>query len=323
MIQQRVTTMNADIFNSAAALTRRDVLAAGVALALGKAGLTQAASPAEEIIDIHPHIISRDLKRYPPSPVGDETSDWSQEHPQTFEDYVAAANAAGIAKAAIVQASTFYGINNTYLAESVTKYPKRFTGVGSIDTLAPDAVKVLEAWMRRGISGLRIRTGGARANELIDPRAAPVWEYAAQKGFTVCISTQAAGMAHVRTLLQRYPQVKVVLDHASMVKVEDGAPYRNAAAFFELAQFRNFYVKITPRTFELSRTGKSTPETFFPKLVSVFGADHLAFGSNLPSDEGPLTKLVADAKICFASLSAADRAMVFSGTAKRLYPALA
>lgn len=317
-----VTTMNARDNNPLNTLTRRDVLAAGVSIALGHSLLGQAASP-EEIIDIHPHIISRDLKRYPPSPFAGETSDWSQEHPQTFEEYVAEANAAGVAKAAIVQASTFYGVNNTYLADSIAKDPKRFTGVCSIDMLAPDAVKVLEGWMKRGISGLRVRTGGARQNELIDPKAAPVWEYARQKGFTVCVSTQAAGLEHVRTLLQRYPQVKVVLDHASMVKVEDGAPFRNAESFFELAKFRNFYLKITPRTFELSRKGKSTPDTFFPKLVSVFGADHIAFGSNLPSDEGPLTKLVADAKTCLAALSPADRAMVLAGTAKKLYPVLA
>jgi predicted TIM-barrel fold metal-dependent hydrolase len=315
--------MNASIFNTATTLNRRDLLAAGVGLALGQAGLVQAASQTEEIIDIHPHIISKDLKRYPPSPFGGETSDWSQEHPQTFEEYVAEANTAGIAKAAIVQASTYYGINDTYLADSIAKDRQRFTGVCSIDTVAPDAVKVLEGWMQRGITGLRIRTGGARVNELVDPRAAPVWEYAVSKGFTVCISTQAAGMPHVRTLLQRYPGVKVVLDHASMVKVDDGPPYHNAESFFELAQFRNFYVKVTPRTFELSRTGKSTPEAFFPKLVSAFGADHLAFGSNLPSDVGPLTRLVAEARSCLATLSPADRAMIFSGTAKRLYPVLA
>lgn len=315
--------MNNRFASPVTTLTRRDVLAVGAGLALGRTGLSQAAAPAEEIIDIHPHIISKDLKRYPPSPVGGETSDWSQEHPQTFEDYVAEANAAGIAKAAIVQASTFYGINNTYLADSIAKQPQRFTGVCSIDTLAPDAVQVLERWMQRGITGLRIRTGNANPDALIDPRAFPIWEYAVSKGFTLCISTQAAGIPHVRTLLQRYPKVKVVLDHASMIKVDDGPPYANAQSFFELAQFRNFYLKITPRTFELSRKGKSTPDAFFSKLVSVFGADHIAFGSNIPSDEGPLTKLVAEAKTCLASLSPVDRAMIFSGTAKRLYPLLA
>ena len=94
-------------------VTRRDVVAAGVALAVAGTGPVRAASQSEEIIDIHPHIISKDTRRYPPEPFGGEQSDWSKERPQTFEEYVAEANAAGVAKAAMVQASTFYGINNT------------------------------------------------------------------------------------------------------------------------------------------------------------------------------------------------------------------
>jgi predicted TIM-barrel fold metal-dependent hydrolase len=304
-------------------VTRRSLLAASAALAVGRAGLGQAAAPKEEIVDIHAHLLTRDTQRYPSQPLGGGQSDWSKERSQTFEQYVAEANAAGVTQAAFVQVSTYYGVDDSYMVDSIAKDRKRFTGVCSIDTLAPDAVQVLEGWMRRGATGLRIFTGGGNKDMLVDPRAAAVWEYATAKGFTVCISTQAAGMPHVRTLLQRYPKVNIVLDHASVIQVDDGPPYVNAQSFFELAQFRNFYIKITPVTFALARTGKSTPETFFPKLVSAFGADRIAFGSNLPSSVGPLTKLIADARTCLAPLSAKDRAMIFSGTAKRLYPALA
>lgn len=304
-------------------VTRRDVLAAGAALALGRAAQGAAAAGNEEIIDIHAHILTRDTQRYPSRPLTGNQSDWSKERSQTFEEYVAEANAAGVTKAAIVQVSTYYGVDDSYLVDSVSREPKRFTGVCSINTLAPDAVQVLEGWMRRGATGLRIFTNGLDKDLLVDPRAAAVWEYAVARGFTICISTQADGIPHVRTLLQRYPQVKVVLDHGSAIKSEDGPPYADAQSFFELARFRNFHLKITPVTFALSRRGKSTPDAFFPKLVSVFGADHIAFGSNLPSTAGPLTKLVADAKTCLAALSPADRAMILAGTAKRLYPVLA
>ena len=58
-------------------------------------------------------------------------------------------------------------------------------------------------------------------------------------------------------------------------------------------------------------------------LAAQFGADHMAFGSNIPSSAPPLTKLVAAARAGLASLSPADRALVLAGTAKRLYPVLA
>ena len=305
-----------------AALTRRELLAAAAAVSVSGAGPLRAAAAAEEIIDIHPHILTKNDPRYPPHPLGGNQSDWSKERSQPFEQYVAEANAAGVAKAAIVQVSTFYGVDDSYLADSIAKDPKRFTGVCSINTLAPDAVQVLEGWMRRGLTGLRIFTGGGDKDMLVDPRAAAIWDYAKSKGITICISTQANGMPHVRTLLQRYPQVKVVLDHGSVIPVDDGPPYAKAQSFFELARFRNFHLKITPVTFALARTGQSTPDSFFPKLVSVFGADRIAFGSNIPSSTGPLTKIIADARTCLARLSPAERAMIFAGTAKRLYPVL-
>jgi predicted TIM-barrel fold metal-dependent hydrolase len=302
------------------AVSRRALLAAGAGLAASGLGL--GADAPEVIIDIHPHIISKDTSRYPPQPFRGNQSDWSRERPQTFEEYVAQMDAAGVAKAAIVQASTYYGVDNSYLADSIAIDPRRFAGVCSIDTLAADAVPDLERWMKRGMSGLRIYTGRTDTAMLIDPRAFPVWEYAQAHGIPVCISTQAPGIPNVRLLLQRFPRATVVLDHAASPALDDGPPYRAAQPLFELAGFRNLYLKITPRAFERARSSRATPDTFFPKLVEVFGASRLAFGSNLPSDAGPLSRLIAEARTCLAALSLADRAMILSGTARRLYPVL-
>ena len=41
------------------------------------------------IIDIHPHIISDDEKRYPPAPLFGKRSDWSKESPTTAESLIA------------------------------------------------------------------------------------------------------------------------------------------------------------------------------------------------------------------------------------------
>src|SRR3954471_10579421 len=92
-----------------------------------------------KIIDIHPHIISPDTKRYPLSPLGGEQSGWSQTRPVTFEQLVAAMDEARVDQAAIVHSSTTYGYDNSYVADAVALQPQRFTGVFSVDVLAPDA----------------------------------------------------------------------------------------------------------------------------------------------------------------------------------------
>src|SRR5262249_43690219 len=93
------------------------------------------------IVDIHPHVISTDNKRFPLAPLGGKQSNWSVERPTPHEALVAAMNEAGVGKAAIVQASTAYGHDNSYVAEAIATHPGRFTGVFSVDVLAPDAVE--------------------------------------------------------------------------------------------------------------------------------------------------------------------------------------
>ncbi len=280
-----------------------------------------------EIFDIHPHVISDDAASYPTAPLRGKQSAWSATRPQTFEQLVAEMDEAGIAKAAIVQASTYYGFDNSYVADSIAKAPERFTGVCSIDVFADDAVAVLKGWLARGFSGLRIFTGGATHGAddtlLADPRSWPVWEFAAAENVPVAVQTAPSGLANVRALLERFPDARIVLDHIGRPKLDDGPPYNDARSLFDLAAYPNLYLKLTPRSFTLAETGASTSEAFFAALVGAFGSDRIAYGSNLPANEGPMTALVAQALQGLSHLPEADQAMILSGTAKHLYPQLA
>src|SRR5256885_1540541 len=101
------------------------------------------------IVDIHPHVISPDTKRYPLNPLGGTQSTWSRDRPTPYEVLAAAMDQAGVAKSAIVQASTAYGHDNSYVADAIAAFPKRFTGVFSVDVLASDAVEKMKHWMSK------------------------------------------------------------------------------------------------------------------------------------------------------------------------------
>ena len=103
------------------------------------------------IIDIHPHVIATDNTRYPLQPLGGNQSTWSRDRPTTHEMMVKAMDEAGVDKSAIVQASTAYGHDNTYVAEAIAAHPKRFTGVFSIDMLAADSVDKMKLWLAQGL----------------------------------------------------------------------------------------------------------------------------------------------------------------------------
>ncbi|MFV0490447.1 MAG: amidohydrolase family protein, partial [Pseudorhodobacter sp.] len=279
------------------------------------------------IIDIHPHIISSDLTKYPPSPLFGKQSDWSKERPVEVKDLLAAMERAGVDKAAIVHSSTCYGYDNSYVCDAVQDYPGKLTAVGSVDLMEKDATGQIRAWMKRGLTGLRLFTGGSTkafdTSALDHPDSFPAWDMAGEEGLPICIQTGPAGLPQIAGLAKRFPKVKIILDHLSRPVVDDGAPYNKAVSLWAMSAFENIYMKITPRTTDAAIVGNADPTSLFTKIVETFGAERLAWGSNFPSSEGELADNLNTAKQQLKFLPADVRDQIFAGTARQLYPSLA
>jgi L-fuconolactonase len=273
-------------------------------------------------IDIHPHVIAQDERRYPRAPLGGKQSDWSRERPVGAEQMLAAMDEAGIEKSVLVQASTCYGHDNSYVADAVAAHPRRFAGVFSVDMLAPDAPNKIEYWSGKGLSGLRVFIAGhttAQEARLDDPRSFAGWERAVELQIPVCVQVRATGLGQLETLLQRFPQARVILDHMARPVVEDGPPYKAAASLLSMARHENLFLKLTTHNIRDASKGKATPQSFFERVVKTFGASRIAWGSNFPASDGTLAALLAEARQALAAFSDAQRAEIFSRTAKNLY----
>ena len=133
----------------------------------------------------------------------------------------------------------------------------------------------------------------------------------------------AEGIPQLENVLLRFPRLRVVLDHLARPVQDDGPPYTGAESLWGLARFPGVYVKVTERNFVGATAGKATPETFFGRLVCVFGASRIAWGSNFPASERSLPELLALAQDTLRFLTETDREWIFSRTAQTLYPALA
>jgi len=213
------------------------------------------------------------------------------------------------------------------VADAVAAHPDRFTGVFSVDVLAADAPERMRHWVGRRLTGMRLFTIGStmpdQASWLDDPRSYPAWECAGELGLSICLQMSPAAFPQMIRMVERFPKVRIILDHLARPVMEDGPPYAAAESLFALAKYPTIYLKLTPRTFAEVRNGKATPETFFPKLVAEFGAPRLAWGSNYPSSEGSLSQLLGVARESLSGLPEADRSWIFAKTAQSLYPALA
>ncbi|HEV2627043.1 MAG TPA: amidohydrolase family protein [Pseudolabrys sp.] len=278
------------------------------------------------IIDIHPHIVSPDTKKYPLDPLGGTQSTWSTERPTTYHQLLAAMDEAGVAKAAIVHSSTAYGYDNSYVADAVEAVPERFTGVYSIDVLAPDAVKTFDYWLGRGCTGMRLFTTGStlpnQATFFVDPKADPFWEHAQAKNIPVCMQMKQEGIPLLRQIMDRFPKITMILDHFSRAPFEDGPPYAKAQALFDLAKYKQVYLKVTPINVSPKSWGNGAPETFFGKMIDTFGAERIAWGSNFPNSVGTMKEILTAAQKAFAFAKASDQDWIFGKTAQTLYPVL-
>lgn len=278
------------------------------------------------IIDIHPHVICPDTNAYPLDPLGGMQSNWSSAHPITHDDLIREMDSAGVAKAVLVQASTAYGHDNSYLADAVAAHPDRFTGVFSIDVLAPDAVEKIKHWQGRNLTGLRLFMTGStmpgQAGWLADERANPAWEYVSEAGLPVCLQMRAEGIPDLETVIARFPDIRFVLDHLARPVLSDGPPYAAASGLFGLAKAPNVHLKLTLRNLEAAAQGQSSIAVFLDHLLGAFGSHRIAWGSNFPAAERPLGELVAAILSATERLAATDREAILSGTALSLYPAL-
>jgi predicted TIM-barrel fold metal-dependent hydrolase len=280
------------------------------------------------IVDIHPHIVSRDTVRYPVTPIGGKQSEWSEERSVTLEELVDAMDGAGVDKAAIVHSSTTYGFNNDYVVDAVAAFPKRFTGVFSVNVTEPDAAERMRYWYSKGMTGMRIFARGSTIKEawlaIDDPITFPAWECAGELGISVATNVHGtgAGLAQLKSILTRFPRVRLIIDHLGRPPVEDGPPYAAAKDYFSLADYPNCYLKLTPSALKSVLTAKATADTLIPKLVSVFGANRIAWGSNYPASPGSMSDIVEASKLALRALSDADRSWIFAKTAQQLYPVL-
>jgi len=263
------------------------------------------------VVDIHPHVIAADERRYPRAPLGGKQSDWSRSRPVSAEQMLAAMDEAGIERSVLVQASTCYGHDNSYVADAVAAHPARFAGVFSVDMLAPDAPQRIRHWMGRGLAGLRVFIAGhttAHDARLDDPRSFPAWECAQQLGMPVCVQLRAPGLPQLEAMLGRFPRVKVALDH--MARPDAAHP----EALVALRKHENLVLKLTTHNVH------DLPPEFLVRAVMFFGARRVAWGSNYPAAKGRLEDLLAQARKALATLTEEQRDWVFSRTATSLYP---
>jgi L-fuconolactonase len=277
------------------------------------------------IVDTHVHVIAPDEARYPLRPTG-VGSQWFREHPVSVEEFAATAGACGVDRAVLVQAFAAYGSDNSYVLDAVAAAPERFVSVGIIDPADPEA----PATLRRladvpGFSGVRLFGIGGDAPAWFDGAVGiSLWEVAAELDLRLVATLLAPELPRLRRMMDRFPDVPVVLDHCGFPDLRGGPPFQNAGPLFALTDHERLHLKVTSHLLEeADQRSPGGAAAIVERLAADFGAERLVWGSDYSqTHDRSYAELVALGRGACAGLADDDQTAFLAGNALRLWPAL-
>jgi predicted TIM-barrel fold metal-dependent hydrolase len=294
-----------------------------------------------QIIDTHTHIYSPDERRYPPAKEL-LTEGWTGKPMSgplrppggkaALEDLRRESQSAGVAAACIIQTSTFYRFDNSYICDAARSNPDWTAGVCTLDPDSPDSPSVLLHDTKvYGLRGLRSIPGKAG---LDSDGVRALWKAAADLGIVVNVLiswTDSKGgwywgenhLSGFHRMAKEFSGLPVVLDHC--LNIQAGRPETNAAlaGLQAVAKHKNVYAKMS-----WVAAGSKEPypcrdtHSLCYKIIEAFGPERCVWGSAYPSSLWtPKLDYRDHLKIFTEELDLTSRAReaVLGGTARGLW----
>ncbi|MDA1191680.1 MAG: amidohydrolase family protein [Candidatus Poribacteria bacterium] len=166
-------------------------------------------------VDSHVHVLAKPSKRFP----RETTEQWHADYEAPVERLLGEMEANDIDRAVLVQTGGATLEQHAYLRHCLDTYPDTFLGIGLVPTDHPDPAAHMDELASDGkIIGFRLRTFNGTRDPLgeIDLTACgayPIWKNAADKDYVLWLYLQAADVHLLPHFLERFPQVRVVLNH--------------------------------------------------------------------------------------------------------------
>ncbi|MBP3397207.1 MAG: amidohydrolase [Clostridia bacterium] len=294
-----------------------------------------------EIIDAHAHIYER-LTGYGPQgearAIGGGMVEWATGKREQFlrpedgdtgfapERLLQLMDEGGIDRAVLMQACN-YGFQNSFVAETVRKYPHRFVGAGALDpycAAAADIFKNLTEDLGFRILKFEISAEygltGYHPDLAVDgPLFAPHLARAAELGLTVTVDTGIMGTASFQTeglcrIRDRHPDLTLVVAHTLFPSPADGRNEERLAWVRRLAG-ENVYFDVANLALH-----REPQRDYVRAAMDIVGADHMMWGTDCPGvfRKRSYRELVADVSDR-DRFSETELTALLGGTAKRVY----
>lgn len=273
------------------------------------------------VIDAHVHVWSSDVENYPLA----AGFDYPTGQPRSFtaDEYLEQAQSIGVARAVLIQ-SDFYNFDNSYLLDSLQRFPGVFSGIGQVDESRADPAAEMRKLKSGGVRGIRIMPRKCGDPAWLDtPGMHSVWKCAAEEGLSICPLIDAPDLPAVSRVCRQFPATRVVVDHAANIGSDGQFREEDIDLLCDLADFPNAYVKLSGFYY----LGQKHPPyndlaPLLKRLVSAFGCHRLMWGSDCPFQLTPPNTYRASLELIVERLeflTATDKQWLLEGTAEKLF----
>lgn len=266
------------------------------------------------IIDPHVHVWKHDPKY--PFAAGAKVPD-RDAAPETLLDLM---KVNGVSRTVIIQV-IHYKYDNRYLADVLKQYPGTFQGVCRVDPLDAAAPDHLSSLTEQGFRGVRLNpSGDASGDWFRGPLMPPLWKRSSDLKVPMTVLAPIGRMPDVAALLEKLPDLTVVIDHMADCPIDRPAELEKLIA---LRRYPKVFVKIS-HTWSISKQDYPwrDAQEYVKRLYDSFGPQRLMWATDWPIVEGHSTyaRALSVVRDDMPFLNADDKQWILSKTIERVWP---
>ena len=156
---------------------------------------------------------------------------------------------------------------------------------------------------------------------LDDPKCLALVERAGRTNTPVTLVSRHHELDRVRNVLERSPDVPIILDHLGYMPNLQPPPFPLSDEFYSMAAYSNLSLKFSAVNQWGVEQGTVPAEDYFKAIIDHFGPRRLMWGSNYPATRHkPYPELAHMGAEPFGFLSEDERGLVLGGNALRFWP---
>jgi L-fuconolactonase len=272
------------------------------------------------MVDTHTHLYHPDESKYPMR----ENPSRPPEGTGTVEHLWRHMKEADVERAVLVQTGSAYRWDNRLVADVARANREYMVGVCNLDAVAEESVAELERLVTGfNVRGLRLEPAQYGTHEYDHAGSVRLFEAARRLGIVVCAHIGVDHLDALGRLLERFPDVPVVLDHSAYLNHADAPDSERVVRVCAMSRFPNLHTKLT---FGVTGSEQAYPfrdtHALIRRVMEAFGPDRCMWGSDFPCEHWLRKATYVEHLTMFTEamgLSAGEKTAILSETPMRVW----